>query len=103
MSVWMTTTTLGASTFPSKIYAHIYLRSASATLDALECDALTAHDRFEVCGTLRCPCYGLPAEANGGVSNKGFGLFIQQSFAGNAKQRACRGLDPLPIPRPLHR
>ena len=52
--------------------------------------ALTAHDRFEVCGTLRCPCYALPAEANGGVSNKGFGVFVQQQFAGNAKQQLLR-------------
>ena len=30
------------------------------------------------------------AKANGGVSNKGFGYFLQQHFAGNAKQQLLR-------------
>jgi len=74
-----------------EICTHLFAKRVDeATLDALERDALTAHDRFEVCGTLRCPCYALPARANGGASNKGFGLFIQQHFAGNAKQQLLR-------------
>ena len=73
------------------ICTHLFeKRVTEAKLDALEMDALHAHDRFEVCGTLRCPCYGLPAAANGGVSNKGFGCFLQQQFAGNAKQQLLR-------------
>lgn len=73
------------------ICTHLFeKRVTEAELDKLEMDALFAHDRFEVCGTLRCPCYGLPAAANGGVSNKGFGYFLQQHFAGNAKQQLLR-------------
>jgi ADP-ribose pyrophosphatase YjhB (NUDIX family) len=83
---------LGCIYLPDEaICTHLFeKRVSAAVLDELERDALSAHDRFEVCGTLRCPCYALPARANGGVSNKGFGLFIQQRFAGNAKQQLLR-------------
>jgi ADP-ribose pyrophosphatase YjhB (NUDIX family) len=83
---------LGCIYLPDQhLCTHLYeKRVTEAMLSQLERDALTAYDRFEVCGTLRCPCYGLPATANGGVSNKGFGLFIQQRFAGNAKQQLLR-------------
>lgn len=83
---------LGCIYLPGQdICTHLFeKRVTEAELEQLERDALTAHDRFEVCGTLRCPCYALPAEANGGVSNKGFGVFVQQQFAGNAKQQLLR-------------
>lgn len=65
----------------AQLCTHFFAKRVSeATLDALERDALTAHDRFEVCGTLRVPCYGL----EGGT---GFGAFLQQGFAGNARQQ----------------
>ena len=83
---------LGCMYLPDQqICTHLFEKKVTEeVLASLERDALAVHDRFEVCGTVRVPCYALPAEANGGVSNKGFGLFIQQNFAGNAKQQLLR-------------
>lgn len=67
-----------------RLCTHLFARKVSeTTLDALERDALAAHDRFEVCGTLRCPCYGLEA-------GKGFGHFLQNRFAGNAREQLLK-------------
>ena len=73
---------LGSMYLPGpNICTHMFEKKVTAAeLDQLEEDALRAHDRFEVCGTLRCPCYALP-------NNKGFATFLQQKFAGNARQQ----------------
>ena len=39
---------------------------------------------------MRCPCYVLPPSRNGVSGMRGFGLFIQQKFAGNALTQLLR-------------
>ena len=60
---------------------HIYLvlkHNMAGSATPLSC--------YQVCGTLRCPCYGLePLE-----KNKGFGKFLQNGFAGSARQQLVR-------------
>ena len=82
------------------ICTHLFEKKVTeGKLNELERDALSAKDRFEVCGTLRCPCYALPDKVGPRATeprttNKGFGLFIQQKFAGNALQQARSQLTP---------
>lgn len=73
------------------ICTHLFQKRISeAEFDSLERDALSAHDKFEVLGTVRCPCYALPPCQHGIRGQRGFGLFIQQRFAGNALQQLLR-------------
>ena len=80
------------------IICHFFMKKVNEDLlTQLEHSALTAPDRFEVCGTLRVPCYELPQ--SGGKTPGGFPNFITQRFAGNALQQllhACREAELIP-------